>query len=155
VSLVDPSWRMLMMAQECMGTCYVPFGCGSACLGSWGSVRGMCNHVNNAKHRADMGRLSWVACCSPIFVDIHGRRTGCDFLNLDDRVCLSPSLGTRGGLCRMWLSQRWNLSVNVLQAKKCYERFCGDLLAVHLRKCTLGKMETLSHRRVMESPTCG
>jgi hypothetical protein len=31
----------------------------------------------------------------------------------------------------------------------------GDLLAIHLTKCTLGKMETLSHQRVIESPTCG
>jgi hypothetical protein len=47
-----------MMVQECMGTCDVPFGCGSACLGSYGPVRGTCNHVNSAKRMADMGRLS-------------------------------------------------------------------------------------------------
>jgi hypothetical protein len=45
--------------------------------------------------------------------------------------------------------------VNILWAGKCCERLCGDLLVVHLRKCTLDKMETLSHRWVMESPICG
>jgi hypothetical protein len=35
------------------------------------------------------------------------------------------------------------------------KKLCGDILVVHLRKCLMGKMETLSHRRVMESPTCG
>jgi hypothetical protein len=45
----------------------------------------------------DMGRLSYVTCCFPIFVDIQGRRTGCDFLDLGDVMGLSPSLGTRGG----------------------------------------------------------
>jgi hypothetical protein len=34
--------------------------------------------------------------------------------------------------------------VNILWARKCYERLCGDPLAVHQRKCTLGKMETFS-----------
>jgi hypothetical protein len=61
----------------------------------------MCNHVNSAKHRANMGRLSEVICCFPSFADIRGRRIGCDFLDLGDGVGLSPSLGTRGGLCRM------------------------------------------------------
>jgi hypothetical protein len=51
--------------------------------------------------------------------------------------------------------QRSNLGVDVLRAGKRCESLCGDLLTVDLRKCTLGKMETLSHRRVMESPTCG
>jgi ribosomal protein S27AE len=32
-----------------------------------------------------------------------------------------------------------------LQAEKRCERLCGDFLAVHLRKYTLGKIETLSH----------
>jgi hypothetical protein len=36
----------------------------------------MCNHVNHAKHRADMGRLSQVACFFPSFADIQGRRKG-------------------------------------------------------------------------------
>jgi hypothetical protein len=57
--------------------------------------------VNNAKHRADMGRLSQVACYFSSFDDVRGRRIGCDFLNLDDGVGLSPSYGTRGGFCRM------------------------------------------------------
>jgi hypothetical protein len=48
-----------------------------------------------------MGRLSCVACCFSSFVDIQGRRTGCDFLDIGDGVVLSPSLGIRGGLCRM------------------------------------------------------
>jgi hypothetical protein len=36
----------------------------------------MCNHVNRAKHRADMGRLSQVACYFPSFADVRGRRKG-------------------------------------------------------------------------------
>jgi hypothetical protein len=43
-----------------------------------------------------MGRLSQVACYFPSFVDVQGRRTGCDFLDLGDGVGLSPSHGTRG-----------------------------------------------------------
>jgi hypothetical protein len=57
--------------------------------------------VNRAKHRADIGRLSQVACYFPSFTDIQGRRTGCDFLYLGDGVGLSRSHGTRGGICRM------------------------------------------------------
>jgi hypothetical protein len=57
--------------------------------------------VNRAKHRADMGRLSQIACYFFSFMDVRGRRTGCDFLDLVDRVDLSPSHGTRGGFCRM------------------------------------------------------
>jgi hypothetical protein len=57
--------------------------------------------VNHAKHMADMGRLSLVACYFPSFVDVRGRGTGCDFLDLDDGVGLSPSHGIRGGFCRM------------------------------------------------------
>jgi hypothetical protein len=57
--------------------------------------------VNHAKHRADMGRLSQVACYFPSFADVRGRRTGCDFLNLGDGVGLSPSHGTRGGFYKM------------------------------------------------------
>jgi hypothetical protein len=44
--------------------------------------------------------------------------------------------------------------VNILRVGKRYERLCGDLLPINLRKCTLGKMETLIHRHVIESPTC-
>jgi hypothetical protein len=57
--------------------------------------------VNNIKHRADIGRLSQVACYFPSFMDVQGRRTGCDFLDLGDGVGLSPSHGTTGGFCRM------------------------------------------------------
>jgi hypothetical protein len=46
-----------------------------------------------------------------------------------------------------WRNPQWcNLSVDVLRAGKRCERLCGDLLAVHLRKYTLGKIETLTHR---------
>jgi hypothetical protein len=48
-----------------------------------------------------MGRLSLVTCYFPCFADIHNKRIGCDFQNLGDGVGLSPSLSTRGGLCRM------------------------------------------------------
>jgi hypothetical protein len=57
--------------------------------------------VNRAKYRADMGRLSQVACCFPSFTDVCGRRTGCDFLDLGDGMSLSPSHDTRGSFCRM------------------------------------------------------
>jgi hypothetical protein len=57
--------------------------------------------VNRVKHMDDMGRLSQVAYYFPSFVDVRGRRTGCDFLDLCDGVGLSPSHGTRGGFCRM------------------------------------------------------
>jgi hypothetical protein len=57
--------------------------------------------VNSAKHKADMGRLSQVACYFLNFADVWGRRMGCDFLDLGDGVSLSPSHGTRGGFCRM------------------------------------------------------
>jgi hypothetical protein len=57
--------------------------------------------VNRAKHMADMGRLSLVACYILSFTDVRGRRIGCDFLDLGDGVDLSPSHGTRGGFCRM------------------------------------------------------
>jgi hypothetical protein len=56
--------------------------------------------VNSTKHRVGMGRLSYVTCCFPNFSDIRSRRTGCDFLDLNDGVGLSPSLNTKGGLCR-------------------------------------------------------
>jgi hypothetical protein len=57
--------------------------------------------VNHEKHRADMGRLSQVACYFLSFADVRGRRIGCDFLDLGDGVGLSPSHGIRGGFCRM------------------------------------------------------
>jgi hypothetical protein len=61
----------------------------------------MCNHVNGAKHRADMGRLSLVECYFLGSADVRGRGTGCDFLDLGDGVGLSPSHGRRGGFYRM------------------------------------------------------
>jgi hypothetical protein len=57
--------------------------------------------VNHVKHRADMGKLSLVACYFPSFADVQGRGIGCDFLDLGDGVGLSPSHGIRGGFCRM------------------------------------------------------
>jgi hypothetical protein len=57
--------------------------------------------VNRAKHMADMGRLSQVACYFSSFADVWGRRAGCDFLDLGDRMRLSPSHGTGGGFYRM------------------------------------------------------
>jgi hypothetical protein len=57
--------------------------------------------VNRAKHKADMGRLSQVACYFPSFIDVWGRRIGCDFLDLGNGVDLSPSHGTRRGFYRM------------------------------------------------------
>jgi hypothetical protein len=57
--------------------------------------------VNCAKHRADMGRLSLVACYFFSFADVQGRGTGCDFPDLGDGLGLSPSHGTRGGFRRM------------------------------------------------------
>jgi hypothetical protein len=57
--------------------------------------------VNRTKNMADMGRLGQVACYFASFVDVWGRRIGCDFLDLGDGVGLSPSDGTRRGFCRM------------------------------------------------------
>jgi hypothetical protein len=57
--------------------------------------------VNHAKHGADMGRLSQIACYFSSFTDVGGRKTGCDFLDLGDGVGLSPSHDTRGGFRRM------------------------------------------------------
>jgi hypothetical protein len=48
-----------------------------------------------------MGRLSAITCCFRSFMDIWGRRIGCDFMDLGIGVGLYPSLGTRRGLCRM------------------------------------------------------
>jgi hypothetical protein len=62
--------------------------------------------VNRAKHRADMDRLSQVACYFPSFVDVQSRRTGCDFLDLGDGVGLSPNHSTKGGFYRMCLPQQ-------------------------------------------------
>jgi hypothetical protein len=60
-----------------------------------------------------------------------------------DGVILTLALeGASVGWCN---PQRLNLSVDVLRVGKRCERLCGDLLAVHQRKCTLGKMETSSY----------
>jgi hypothetical protein len=60
----------------------------------------MCNHVNRAKNRADMGRLSYVACCFPVswMFEVEGKDGVIP--NLGDGWN-NPSLGTRGGLCRI------------------------------------------------------
>jgi hypothetical protein len=86
--------------------------------------------VNHVKHRADMGRLSLVTCYFFSFTDVRGRRTGCDFLDFSDGVGLSPSHGTRGGFCSgetsVWMFCGLGNAV---------KKLCGDLLAVHQRKC--------------------
>jgi hypothetical protein len=61
---------------------------------------------------------------------------------MDGVILTLPQEGASVGWCNL---QRGNLSVDVLRAGKYCERLCGDLLAVHLRKCTLEKMETLNH----------
>ncbi len=45
--------------------------------------------------------------------------------------------------------------MDVLRAGKIYEKLCGDLLAMHQRKCTLGKMETSSRLASDEITTRG
>jgi hypothetical protein len=56
----------------------------------------MCNHVNRAKHMTDMGKLSQVAYYFLSFTDVWGRRLVCDFLDLGNRVGLSPSYAQEG-----------------------------------------------------------
>jgi hypothetical protein len=56
--------------------------------------------VNNIKHRADMGKLSYVACCflaSRMF-EVQGKDGVIP--TLGDGWC-NPNLGTRGVFCRM------------------------------------------------------
>jgi hypothetical protein len=65
-------------------------------------------------------------------------------------VGLSPSMAQEGASVGCDFCSSENLTVDVLRARKHCERLCGDLLAVHPRKCMLGKTETLSHRRVLE-----
>jgi hypothetical protein len=60
----------------------------------------MCNHVNHAKHMADMGRLSQVTCYFPSFVDVRAERKDGVMPTLGDGWC-NPNIGTRGGFCRM------------------------------------------------------
>jgi hypothetical protein len=50
-----------------------------------------------------------------------GASVGCDFRSDETSVWMFCGLG------------------------KICEKLCGDLLAIHLRKCMMGKMETLSH----------
>jgi hypothetical protein len=45
----------------------------------------------------DMGRLSQVACYFPNFVDVQGRRIGCDFLDLV-MECVYPLAMAEEGL---------------------------------------------------------
>jgi hypothetical protein len=47
-----------MMVRKYTSTYYVLFVGGSTCLGSLVPVRGMHNHIDSTKHKADMGRLS-------------------------------------------------------------------------------------------------
>jgi hypothetical protein len=56
--------------------------------------------VNNIKHRADMGKLSYVACCFPAsrMFEVQGKDSVIP--TLGDGWC-NPNLGTRGVFCRM------------------------------------------------------
>jgi hypothetical protein len=56
--------------------------------------------VNRTKHRADMGRLSLVACCFLVswMFEVEGKDGV--ILTLGDGWS-NPSLGTRGDFCRM------------------------------------------------------
>jgi hypothetical protein len=56
--------------------------------------------VNSTKHRADMGRLSLVACCFLVsrMFEVEGKDGVIP--TLGDGSC-NPNLGTRGGFCRM------------------------------------------------------
>jgi hypothetical protein len=65
---------------------------------------------------------------------------------MDEVILALAQEGAFVGWCN---PQRWNLSVDDLRAGKRCERLCGDLLAVHQRKCILGKMETSSRLAVM------
>jgi hypothetical protein len=61
---------------------------------------------------------------------------------LDGVILALAQEGASVGWCN---PQQRNLSVDVLWTRKCCERLRGDLLAMHQRKCILGKMETSSH----------
>jgi hypothetical protein len=56
--------------------------------------------VNYAKHRADMGRLSQVACYFPSFAMFEVEGKDGVIPTLGDGWC-NPNLGTKGGFCRM------------------------------------------------------
>jgi hypothetical protein len=89
------------MAWGCTSTCYVLFWIVVVLASDPKDPFMECVTCLPCHHRGDMGRLIRVTCCFPSFADIQGRRTECDFLDLGDAVGLSPTLGTRGGLCRM------------------------------------------------------
>jgi hypothetical protein len=74
-----------MMVRECMSSCYVLF---------WIVVV----PASDPKYLF-MERVTMFTAQSTGLV--WGRRTGCDCLDLGNGVGLSPSLGTRGGLCRI------------------------------------------------------
>jgi hypothetical protein len=61
--------------------------------------------VNRAKHMADMGRLSQVACYFPSSRMFGAEGKDGVIPTLGDGWC-NPNLGTRGGFCRMSLPQR-------------------------------------------------
>jgi hypothetical protein len=91
-----------MMVRECTSTCYVLF---------WIVVVPASDPKDLFMERVIMfivqsTGMIWVGLVEYhaiffSFADIHGRRTGCDFLDLGDGVGLSPNLGIRGGLYRM------------------------------------------------------
>jgi hypothetical protein len=56
--------------------------------------------VNRAKHMADMARLSYVACCFPVLRMFEVEGKDGVISTLGDGWS-NPSLGTRGGFCRM------------------------------------------------------
>jgi hypothetical protein len=60
----------------------------------------MCNHVNHAKHMADMGRLSYVACCFPVSWMFEVEEKDGVISTLGDGWSNS-NLGTRGCFYRM------------------------------------------------------
>jgi hypothetical protein len=60
---------------------------------------------------------------------------------MDGVILALAQKGASVGWCN---PQQRNLSVDVLRAGKRCVRLCGDLLAVHQRKCTLSKIETSS-----------
>jgi hypothetical protein len=81
-----------MMVRECTSTCYVLF---------WIVVVPASDPKDLFVERVTMFTVQITGLIWVSFADIRGRRIGCDFLDLGDGVGLSPSLGTRGGLCRM------------------------------------------------------
>jgi hypothetical protein len=94
-----------MMVRKCMSTRYVLFWIVVVpTIDPKDPCHGTCTHVYHA-----ITRPIWVGLGGNMlfssFVDIRGRRTGCDFLDFGDGVGLSTRLGTRGGLYMMRLPQ--------------------------------------------------